>query len=203
MQCSCRPFLAYCITNERPNSSDWSQTVRLSPLYKLLLSVVFSLTKIHTPVSPRSPMLNSSSSSAHKSFAPQWPFFFFLINLRRHACVLLCCDRALTCGPPPCLGEAVSGCGLGCLPIQWLPVWAGRYLGGQVEVCCLTSSMWPRSGMGAADRRLCPVSDWGLGLVTGPSVLSVSGYPPPKTSSTSPTFLFLPAPGDASGSGSG
>lgn len=42
-----------------------------------------------------------------------------------------------------------------------------RYLSGQVEVCCLISSVWLQSGRCAADRRLCPVSDWGLGLVTG------------------------------------
>lgn len=54
------------------------------------------------------------------------------------------------------------------------------YLSGQVEVYCLMSSMWPQSGMCAADRRLCPVSDWGLGLVTAPPlpVLSI-GCPLP------------------------
>lgn len=45
------------------------------------------------------------------------------------------------------------------------------YLTGQVEVYCLMSSMWLQSGMCAADRRLCPVSDWGLGLVTGPGLI--------------------------------
>lgn len=58
----------------------------------------------------------------------------------------------------------------GCLFKPW-------YLSGQVEVCCLMSSMWPQSGMRSADRRLCPVSDWGLGLVTGPPVLSVGWFP--------------------------
>lgn len=45
------------------------------------------------------------------------------------------------------------------------------YLSGQVEVCCLMSSMWPQSGRCVVDRRLCPVSDWGLGLVTGPGLI--------------------------------
>lgn len=40
------------------------------------------------------------------------------------------------------------------------------YLSGQVEVFCLTSALRPQMGIRATDRRLCPVSDWGLGLVT-------------------------------------
>lgn len=46
-----------------------------------------------------------------------------------------------------------------------------RYLSGQVEVCCLMSSMCPQSGRCGVDMRLCPVSDWGLGLVTGPGLI--------------------------------
>lgn len=45
------------------------------------------------------------------------------------------------------------------------------YLSGQVEVYCLMSSMWLQSEVCAADRRHCPVSDWGLGLVTGPCLI--------------------------------
>jgi len=45
------------------------------------------------------------------------------------------------------------------------------YLRGQVEVYRLMSSMWPHSGKCVVDRRLCPVSDWGLGLVTGPGLI--------------------------------
>lgn len=45
--------------------------------------------------------------------------------------------------------------------------------------------------MGAVDRRLCPVSDWGLGLVTGPSVLSVSGCPPLQHLQHAPHFPFF------------
>lgn len=55
------------------------------------------------------------------------------------------------------------------------------YLSGQVEVYCLTSSMWPESGTYAADRGLCPVSDWGLGLVTGPQFYPLAAYPPTHT----------------------
>lgn len=61
-----------------------------------------------------------------------------------------------------------------CVPAAAPPVYLynsrlfkRRYLNGQVEVCRLISSMWPQSGRCGADRRLCPVSDWGLGLVTG------------------------------------
>lgn len=174
------------------NSSDLSQTVRLSHLYIILLSVVFLSQRSTCPSLPAPWCWNHHhhwhiNHSHHTDLS--FSFYFFKINQRRHACVLLQHDRALTCRPPPCLREAVSGCGLGCLPVQWLPVWAGWYLGGQVEVCCLTSSMWLRSGMGTTDRRLCPVSDWGLGLVTGPSVLLVSGCPP-NTSSTPPLSFF-------------
>lgn len=45
------------------------------------------------------------------------------------------------------------------------------YLSGQVEVYCLMSSMRPQLGRCAVDRGLCPVSDWGLGLVTGPALI--------------------------------
>lgn len=41
------------------------------------------------------------------------------------------------------------------------------YLSGQVEVCRLMSALRTQMGVRATDRRLCPVSDWGLGLVTG------------------------------------
>lgn len=41
------------------------------------------------------------------------------------------------------------------------------YLSGQVEVCGLMSALRPQMGLRATDRRLCPVSDWELGLVTG------------------------------------
>lgn len=49
------------------------------------------------------------------------------------------------------------------------------YLSGQVEVYCFMSSMWLQLGRCVVDRRLCPVSDWGLGLVTGPVLI---GSPP-------------------------
>lgn len=55
------------------------------------------------------------------------------------------------------------------------------YLSGQVEVYCFMSSMWPQLGRCVVDRRLCPVSDWGLGLVTGPALIG------------SPSFSLLPA----------
>lgn len=42
---------------------------------------------------------------------------------------------------------------------------------------CLMSSMWPQLERCVVDRRLCPVSDWGLGLVTGPPFLSVGWCP--------------------------
>lgn len=54
------------------------------------------------------------------------------------------------------------------------------YLSGQVEVYCFMSSMWLQLGRCVVDRRLCPVSDWGLGLVTGPVLIG------------SPSFSLLP-----------
>lgn len=65
------------------------------------------------------------------------------------------------------------------------------YLSGQVEVYCLMSSMWPQLGMCAADRRLCPVSDWGLGLMTGPGLIGwlVPPFsPPPLQPSHAPSL---------------
>lgn len=63
------------------------------------------------------------------------------------------------------------------------------YLSGQVEVYCLMSSMWPESGTYAADRGLCPVSDWGLGLVTGPQF-----YPSCCLAAYTPTHLLVLLP---------
>lgn len=47
-------------------------------------------------------------------------------------------------------------------------LWKPWYRSGQLEVCFLMSALRPQMGVCATDRRLCSVSDWGLGLVTGP-----------------------------------
>lgn len=86
--------------------------------------------------------------------------------------MLSCRDRAPVCGAR----AAASS----CLPAQWLPCLSPPVSRrGRWQVYRLMSSMWPRSGMYAADRRLCPVSDWGLGLVTGPWSYRLDGPPPP------------------------
>lgn len=60
-----------------------------------------------------------------------------------------------------------------------------RYLGGQVEVSCLMSSMWPQLERCVVDSRLCAVSDWGLGLVTGPVLI---GWPVPAQPAHAPSL---------------
>lgn len=58
------------------------------------------------------------------------------------------------------------------------------YLSGQVEVCCWMSAPRPQMGGRATDRRLCPVSDGGLGLVTGIRFWSVGPPHPPVVTPT-------------------
>lgn len=56
------------------------------------------------------------------------------------------------------------------------------------------SSMCPQLGMCAGDRRLCPVSDWGLGLVTGLHFYRLTPPPPAPPPPPLNHYAHTPSP---------
>lgn len=101
-------------------------------------SVILNAPQRYEPPSFRSLMVQSL---AHKSSCRTDLF----INQRRRVCMLLWLDRALMCASSLRGREWrrrrswPSNLYNSCLFKPW-------YLSGQVEVCCLTSSMRPRQG---------------------------------------------------------